>query len=126
VTDHTLVFVLRIQTFAHLAVKEVIFFRGAAAVTTIPTATTVVIFIITCLIPFPAVFMARSVAFLFVLEFRVQTAATVTIKICCLLPTAVTTVPVTPTVIIFVVTVPISLPLLDVTTSITGIWNSRV
>jgi len=52
--------VCRIEALALLAVKKIIIFGGATAVATIPTASAVVVFIITCLVSFPAEFMARS------------------------------------------------------------------
>ena len=63
-TYHVLVFVCRIEALALLAIKKIIIFGGTAAVAAIPTASAVVVFIITCLISFPVEFMAWGAAFL--------------------------------------------------------------
>lgn len=120
-----LVFVFRIQAFTHLAVKEVMIFGGATAIATIPTATTMVVFIIACFIPFPAVFMARSAACL-ALVFGIQALTILTVQICGLPATAVTTVPATATVVVTVIAVAISLPASNLATPITVIGHSRV
>jgi len=117
-TNQVLVFVCRIEALALLAVKKIIIFGGATAVAAIPTASAVVVFIITCLVSFPVEFMTRSAAWL-ALICGIQTLTIFTIQIRCLSATAVTTVPVTPTIVVGVVTVAVSLPLPDLATSIT-------
>jgi len=117
-TSRVLVFVCRIEALALLAVKKIIIFGGTAAVAAIPTASAVVVFIITCLISFPVEFMARGAAFL-VLICGIQTLTIFTIQIRCLCATAVTTVPVTATIVVGVVTVAVSLPLPDLAPPIT-------
>lgn len=63
-TYHTNLFMFRIQTLAHLTVNVIIIFAVATAVTAIPGAATVVVFVITGLIPLPSGFMTRSAAYL--------------------------------------------------------------
>lgn len=84
-----------------------------------------VVFIVTCLVPFPAEFVAWSATCL-ALKCGIQALTIFTVQVCCLPATAVTAVPVTATVVIAVITVSVSLPLPDFATPITVIGHSRV
>ena len=57
--------IFRVQTLALGAVKVVVIFGGATAVSTIPTTTAVIIFVIARLISFPRSVFTRFTAYLF-------------------------------------------------------------